>query len=162
MCASARVCTCVCMCVWVWVGVSPGWRDRCVRQASALGAVMAKARAAAPKLNAFVTVVSAWNNTFVSVSNLEGQVITKASGGSSGFKGAKKSSSAAAQAAATQAATAAVAKGFDVADVRFRGPTRARGFALRGISAAGMRIGRLEDISPIHTNGTRPRKTRRL
>lgn len=53
-------------------------------------------------------------------------------------------------------------KGVEVARVHFKGLTKGRGFALRGITGAGIRISHLCDITPIHSNGTRPRKSRRL
>lgn len=122
----------------------------------------APTRAVARPLDSTVHVRSTMNNVHVTISNVEGGTVSRASGGMLGFKHRKRAKPAAARAVATRAAEAAVAAGHRAAAVHFRGPSRARGQVLFGMRAAGLAVVAIRDVTPVPTNGCRPKAARRL
>jgi small subunit ribosomal protein S11 len=108
-----------------------------------------------------VHVSSTFNNTIVSFSDVDGNVISQGSSGSAGFRGSRKSTPYAASQAATRAAEAAKVYGFESANVLVRGIGSGRESAIRSVQAAGIVIKSIRDITPVPHNGCRPRKPRR-
>jgi small subunit ribosomal protein S11 len=107
-------------------------------------------------------IQSTFNNTIVTITDLNGEVISWASAGSSGFKGAKKGTPFAAQTAAENAARRANDQGMRQIEVRVSGPGAGRETAIRAIQAAGLEITLIRDVTPIPHNGCRPPKRRRV
>lgn len=105
---------------------------------------------------------STFNNTFVTITDLSGAVISWSSPGVHGFKGSKKSTPYAAQVAAQTAADVAVTHGMRTAQVFLSGPGSGRESALRAIQTAGISITSIKDVTPIPHNGCRPKKRRRV
>jgi len=112
--------------------------------------------------NGIVNIKSTFNNTVVSISDMEGNVVTWASGGTVGFKGSRKGTSFAAQVAAQDAARKAVDMGLQNAEVHIKGPGSGRESAMRALESSGIRISVIKDTTPIPHNGCRPRKKRRV
>jgi small subunit ribosomal protein S11 len=109
-----------------------------------------------------VHIQSTFNNTIITVTDLEGNALLQASAGSSGFKGSRKSTPYAAQLAAVQAAKSAMDLGMREADVFLKGPGPGRESAIRSLQATGLRVRAITDITPIPHNGCRPPKKRRV
>jgi small subunit ribosomal protein S11 len=109
-----------------------------------------------------VHIKATFNNTVVSITDLQGNVITSSSPGHVGFKGSKKSTPFAAQVAATDAAKKAKDLGLQTVDILVKGPGAGRESAIRAISAVGLRITTIRDVTPVPHNGCRPRKKRRV
>lgn len=107
-------------------------------------------------------IQSTFNNTIVTITDVNGNVITWASAGSVGFKGSRKSTPFAAQLAAEQAAKKALEQGMKSIEVYIKGPGAGREAALRSLQAAGLRIDLIRDVTPIPHNGCRPPKRRRV
>ena len=108
-------------------------------------------------------VRATFNNTLVTISDLEGNVLSQASAGGQGFKGSRKSTPfAASQAAHSAAAAARDTYGMKYCDVRVNGPGAGREAAVRSIQAAGLEVKSIKDVTPIPHNGCRPRKKRRV
>ncbi|MGQ9693668.1 MAG: 30S ribosomal protein S11 [Thermodesulfobacteriota bacterium] len=107
-------------------------------------------------------IQSTFNNTLVTITDANGNVITWASAGSVGFKGSRKSTPFAAQLAAEQAAKKAMEQGMKSIEVYIKGPGAGREAALRSLQAAGLRIDLIRDVTPIPHNGCRPPKRRRV
>lgn len=107
-------------------------------------------------------IQSTFNNTIVTIADTNGEVISWASAGSSGFKGAKKGTPFAAQTAAERAATAAITQGMRQIEVMVSGPGAGRETAIRALQGAGLEITLIRDITPIPHNGCRPPKRRRV
>ena len=105
---------------------------------------------------------SSFNNTIVSLTDLDGGVISWASAGKVGFKGSRKSTPFAAQVAAESAAKEAMGLGLRKVEVWVKGPGAGREAAIRSLQAAGMEIVGIRDVTPIPHNGCRPRKRRRV
>lgn len=105
---------------------------------------------------------STFNNTIVTISDTNGDVISWASSGSSGFKGAKKGTPFAAQTAAESAARRATEQGMRQVEVMVSGPGAGRETAIRALQGAGLEITLIRDITPIPHNGCRPPKRRRV
>ena len=112
--------------------------------------------------NGVVYIQSTFNNTIVTIADLNGEVISWASAGSSGFKGAKKGTPFAAQTAAESAARRANAQGMRQVQVMVSGPGAGRETAIRALQGAGLEITLIRDITPIPHNGCRPPKRRRV
>ena len=106
-------------------------------------------------------IKSTFNNTIVSISDAQGNVIAWQSGGTVGFKGSRKSTPFAAQIAAEQAAKAAMEHGLRKITVFVKGPGSGRETAIRSLQAAGLEVSGIQDKTPIAHNGCRPRKRRR-
>ncbi len=107
-------------------------------------------------------IQSTFNNTIVTIAALNGEVISWASAGSSGFKGAKKGTPFAAQTAAENAARRANDQGMRQIQVMVSGPGAGRETAIRALQGAGLEITLIRDITPIPHNGCRPPKRRRV
>ena len=107
-------------------------------------------------------IQSTFNNTIVTISDTNGEVISWASAGSSGFKGAKKGTPFAAQTAAENAARRATDQGMRQIEVMVSGPGAGRETAIRALQGAGLEITLIRDVTPIPHNGCRPPKRRRV
>lgn len=107
-------------------------------------------------------IQATFNNTIVSITDDQGNVICWASSGSSGFKGSKKSTPFAAQIAAANAARKALEQGVKEVEVYIKGPGSGRESAIRALQAAGLQINAIIDVTPIPHNGCRPPKRRRV
>lgn len=103
-----------------------------------------------------------FNNTKVTFTDLHGNVLCWSSSGKAGFKGSKKSTAYAAQLVATEVTKKAQMLGMREVEVRIKGPGAGRESAVRGISATGIGISALQDITPVPHNGCRPPKRRRV
>ncbi len=112
--------------------------------------------------NGVVHVHSTFNNTIVSITDVDGAVISWASAGKVGFKGSRKSTPFAAQVAADNAAKDAMSLGMRKVEVWVKGPGPGREAAIRSLQAAGMEIVAIRDVTPIPHNGCRPPKRRRV
>lgn len=107
-------------------------------------------------------IKSTFNNTIVSITDPNGAVISWASSGHVGFKGSRKSTPFAAQLAAENAARKAMEHGMKKVDVYVKGPGSGRETAIRSLSAAGLEVGTITDVTPHPHNGCRPPKRRRV
>ena len=105
---------------------------------------------------------STFNNTMVTISDVQGNVISWASAGELGFKGSRKSTPYAAQTTAEQAAKLAMDHGLKTVEVYVRGPGSGRESAIRALQTAGLDITLIRDVTPIPHNGCRPPKRRRV
>ena len=105
---------------------------------------------------------SSFNNTIVSITDTQGNVISWASAGELGFKGSRKSTPYAASQVAETAAKAAMEHGMQSVDVYVKGPGAGREAAIRSLSTAGLEITMIKDVTPIPHNGCRPPKRRRV
>ena len=105
---------------------------------------------------------STFNNTIVSITDMQGNVIAWGTSGEMGFKGSKKSTPYAAQTAAEHAAKIAVDQGMKTVEVLVRGPGAGRESAIRALATAGLEITMIKDVTPIPHNGCRPPKRRRV
>ena len=105
---------------------------------------------------------STFNNTLVTISDVNGNAISWASAGGQGFKGSRKSTPFAAQMAAETAAKAAMEHGLKTVEVYVKGPGAGREAAIRALQTAGLEITLIKDVTPIPHNGCRPPKRRRV
>jgi len=112
--------------------------------------------------NGIVHIQSTFNNTIVTITNLNGDTITWASAGSSGFKGARKSTPFAAQTASEKAALEALSNGMKSVKILVKGQGSGRETAIRAIEGAGFEISSIQDITSVPHNGCRPPKRRRV
>ena len=103
-----------------------------------------------------------FNNTIVTISDVNGNAVSWASAGELGFKGSKKSTPFAAQMAAETAAKAAMEHGMKTVEVYVKGPGSGRESAIRALQAVGLDITLIKDVTPIPHNGCRPPKRRRV
>jgi len=102
------------------------------------------------------------NNTYVTITDVTGNVIVWASAGGQGFRGSRKSTPFAAQRAAETAAKRAMENGMKQVDVLIKGPGSGRESAVRALQAAGLKVNLIKDVTPIPHNGCRPPKRRRV
>jgi small subunit ribosomal protein S11 len=107
-------------------------------------------------------IKSTFNNTIVTITDLDGNTISWASAGNVGFKGSRKSTPFAAQLAAEAAARRAQDNGMTKVDVFVKGPGSGRETAIRSLAATGLEILGIQDVTPVPHNGCRPRKRRRV
>ncbi len=107
-------------------------------------------------------IKSTFNNTIVSITDLEGNSIAWASAGNVGFKGSRKSTPFAAQLAAEAASKRAQEHGMRKVDVFVKGPGSGRETAIRSLQASGLEVMGIQDNTPVPHNGCRPRKRRRV
>ena len=112
--------------------------------------------------NGLVHVQATFNNTFVSITDVEGRLVCWSSAGALGFKGSRKGTPFAAQLAALRAASAARDHGMRSVDVRVKGPGAGRESAIRALATAGLEVRNIKDVTPIPHNGCRPPKRRRV
>lgn len=113
-------------------------------------------------INGITHIQSTFNNTIITITDLQGGTITWSSSGNNGFKGAKKSTPFAAQTAAETAAKSAIECGMKQTEIMINGPGAGRETAIRAIQAAGIEITLIKDITPVPHNGCRPPKKRRV
>jgi small subunit ribosomal protein S11 len=109
-----------------------------------------------------VNIQSTFNNTIITISDTEGNVVCWSSSGSLGFRGSRKGTPFAAQQAATTAANKARDMGMRTIEVSVKGPGSGRDSAIRGLQNAGLEIRAIRDVTPIPHNGCRPPKKRRV
>ena len=107
-------------------------------------------------------IQATFNNTIVTITDPQGNVVCWASGGSSGFRGARKSTPYAAQMTSENAARQAMDMGMRKIAVFVKGPGSGRDSAIRSLQAAGMQVTSIADVTPVPHNGPRPRKRRRI
>ena len=107
-------------------------------------------------------IKTSFNNTIVTITDTDGNVICWESAGSAGFKGSRKSTPFAAQLAAEQAARRAQEHGVRRVDVFVKGPGSGRETAIRSLQATGLEIQGIQDVTPVPHNGCRPPKRRRV
>lgn len=105
---------------------------------------------------------SSFNNTMVTITDLQGNAISWASAGGLGFRGSRKSTPFAAQMASEAAAKAAMEHGLRTVEVYVKGPGSGREAAIRAIQSAGLEVNMIKDVTPIPHNGCRPPKRRRV
>ena len=110
----------------------------------------------------FAYIQATFNNIIVSLTNKKGDVISWGSAGKGGFRGSKKNTPYAAQVAAGDAAKTAYEVGLRSVEVYVKGPGSGREAAIRAIDQAGVKVSRIQDITPIPHNGCRPPKRRRV
>ena len=109
-----------------------------------------------------VHIRSSFNNTMVTITDLEGNALSWASSGGLGFRGSRKSTPYAAQTAAETAAKAAMEHGLKTVEVYVKGPGQGREAAIRALQTAGLEVVMIKDVTPIPHNGCRPPKRRRV
>src|SRR5512138_2929776 len=107
-------------------------------------------------------ILATFNNTIISITDLEGNLLAASSSGAVGFKGSRKGTPFAAQQAASIAANAAKEYGLRTVQVELKGPGAGRESAIRALQAAGIEVKSIRDITPIPHNGCRPPKRRRV
>ena len=107
-------------------------------------------------------IKSSFNNTIISISDLQGNNVSWSSAGTVGFKGSRKSTPFAAQLAAESAARSAMDHGMKQVEVFVKGPGAGREAAIRSLQAAGLEVNLIKDVTPIPHNGCRPPKRRRV
>ena len=107
-------------------------------------------------------IKSSFNNTIITITDLEGNVLSWASAGNVGFKGSRKSTPFAAQMAAEKAGRAAMEHGVRKVDVVVKGPGSGRETAIRSLQNVGIEVAGIKDVTPIPHNGCRPPKRRRV
>ncbi|MBC63120.1 MAG: 30S ribosomal protein S11 [Chloroflexi bacterium] len=113
-----------------------------------------------PQGQAFISAT--FNNTLVTVTDPQGNVISQSSAGAMGFKGSRKSTAFAAQKAGETAGKTAMEHGVKTVDVMVKGPGAGRESAIRALQGAGIRVVSIKDITPVPHNGCRPPKKRRV
>jgi len=126
------------------------------------GKKIVKAKGSKNVLVGVANIHASFNNTVVSICDMQGNVIGWSSAGRVGFKGSRKSTAYAAQQVAQDAARQAMAHGMKEVEVRVKGPGSGRESAIRALQAIGFEISTIKDITPIPHNGCRPRKKRRV
>ena len=113
-------------------------------------------------LDAVAHIHASFNNTIIMITDRQGNALSWATSGSSGFKGSRKSTPFAAQVAAEQAGRSAQDCGVKNLEVRIKGPGPGRESAVRALNAVGFKITSISDVTPIPHNGCRPPKKRRI
>jgi small subunit ribosomal protein S11 len=124
------------------------------------GRTRRKARKNVPVGHAYIK--TSFNNTIVTLTDKQGNVIAWETAGSAGFKGSRKSTPFAAQVTADAAARKGMEHGLQKVDVYVKGPGSGRETAVRSLQAAGLEVASVTDITPVPHNGCRPRKRRRV
>jgi small subunit ribosomal protein S11 len=122
----------------------------------------AKKRVKKNVVDAIAHIHASFNNTIISISDRQGNVLTWATAGGSGFRGSRKSTPFAAQVAARRAGEAAKEYGVKALEIRVKGPGPGRESAVRALNGLGFDIGNIVDVTPIPHNGCRPAKRRRV
>ena len=112
--------------------------------------------------NGVAHVQASFNNTIITITDMDGNVVTWASAGKVGFKGSRKSTPFAAQMAAEASARDAIQMGLKRVEVWVKGPGAGREAAIRSLQVAGLEISAIKDVTPIPHNGCRPPKRRRV
>jgi small subunit ribosomal protein S11 len=109
-----------------------------------------------------VHILATFNNTIVTITDTQGNAVTAASAGASGFKGSRKSTPYAARVAAELAMKNAQSLGMQEVEIYVKGPGPGRENAIRAVQASGMRVTSITDVTPVAHNGCRPPKKRRV
>ena len=109
-----------------------------------------------------VHIRSSFNNTMVTMTDMQGNALSWASSGEMGFRGSRKSTPFAAQTAAETAAKAAMEHGLKTVEVYVKGPGSGREAAIRALQAVGLEVTLIKDVTPVPHNGCRPPKRRRV
>jgi small subunit ribosomal protein S11 len=136
-------------------------------QAAAAATAAAGAAKGRKKVKKHVTdgiahVHASFNNTIITITDRQGNVLSAATSGGSGFRGSRKSTPFAAQVAADKAGVAAQEHGLKTVEVRVKGPGPGRESAVRALNGCGLKITNISDVTPIPHNGCRPPKKRRV
>lgn len=127
------------------------------------GAVVAKKRRERKNIEKGAAHIrSSFNNTIVTLTDMQGNALSWASAGELGFRGSRKSTPYAAQTAAETAAKAAMEHGLKTVEVYVKGPGQGREAAIRALQAAGLEVIMIKDVTPVPHNGCRPPKRRRV
>jgi small subunit ribosomal protein S11 len=113
-------------------------------------------------VRAIVHIKATFNNTLITVTDLDGDTICSSSAGCIGFKGSRKSTPFAAQQAALSCANVAMRNGVREVEIRIKGPGAGRESAVSALQQVGLRIASIEDVTPLPHNGCRPPKRRRV
>ena len=121
-----------------------------------------KAKHAKNVITGVANILATFNNTQVTITDMQGNLIGWSSAGRVGFKGSRKSTAYAAQQVAQDAARQAMAHGMKEVEIRVKGPGSGRESAIRALQAIGLEISAIKDVTPIPHNGCRPRKKRRV
>jgi small subunit ribosomal protein S11 len=126
------------------------------------GKKIVKAKGAKNIASGIANILATFNNTQVSITDMQGHVIGWSTAGRVGFKGSRKSTAYAAQQVAQDAARQAMSHGMREIEVRVKGPGSGRESAIRALQAIGLEITTIKDVTPVPHNGCRPRKKRRV
>jgi small subunit ribosomal protein S11 len=126
------------------------------------GKKIVKAKGAKNITVGIANILATFNNTIVTITDMQGHSIGWSSAGRVGFKGSRKSTAYAAQQVAQDAARQAMSHGMKEVEVRVKGPGSGRESAIRALQAIGLEITTIKDVTPIPHNGCRPRKKRRV
>lgn len=121
-----------------------------------------KAKHAKNVVAGVANILATFNNTQVTITDNQGNLIGWSSAGRVGFKGSRKSTAYAAQQVAQDAARQAMAHGMKEVEIRVKGPGSGRESAIRALQAIGLEISAIKDVTPVPHNGCRPRKKRRV
>lgn len=121
-----------------------------------------KAKGSKNIVSGIAHITATFNNTHVSVTDMQGNVLGWATAGRVGYKGSRKSTAFAAQQVAQEAARQAMAHGLREVEIRVSGPGSGRESAIRALQAIGLEISVIKDVTPVPHNGCRPRKKRRV
>jgi small subunit ribosomal protein S11 len=113
-------------------------------------------------VKAVAHIKATFNNTLITITDLDGNTICSGSAGCVGFKGSRKSTPFAAQQAAQRCANTAMRNGVREVEIRIKGPGSGRESAISALQQAGLRIASIEDVTPLPHNGCRPPKRRRV
>ncbi len=113
-------------------------------------------------VRAIVHIKATFNNTLITITDPDGDVLCASSAGCVGFKGSRKSTPFAAQQAAQNCANAAMRNGVREVEIKVKGPGAGRESAISALQGAGLRIASIEDVTPLPHNGCRPPKRRRV
>lgn len=126
------------------------------------GKKIIKAKGAKNIVSGVANILATFNNTTVSITDMQGNVIGWSCAGRVGFKGSRKSTAYAAQQVAQDAARQAMSHGMREVEIRVKGPGSGRESAIRALQAIGMEVTTIKDVTPVPHNGCRPRKKRRV
>jgi small subunit ribosomal protein S11 len=121
-----------------------------------------KAKHAKNVVVGIANILATFNNTQVTITDMQGNLIGWSAAGRVGFKGSRKSTAYAAQMVAQDAARQAMAHGMKEVEIRVKGPGSGRESAIRALQAIGLEISAIKDVTPVPHNGCRPRKKRRV
>ena len=132
------------------------------QQAAAATAGKARKKVKKHVTDGIAHVHASFNNTIVTITDRQGNALSWATSGGSGFRGSRKSTPFAAQVAAEKAGVAAQEHGLKNVEVRVKGPGPGRESAVRALNACGLKISNIADVTPIPHNGCRPSKKRRV
>ena len=130
--------------------------------APAAGAARARKKERKNISSGIAHVNATFNNTMITIADMQGNTIAWSSAGTMGFKGSRKSTPYAAQVAAESAGKKAIEHGMKTVSVLVKGPGTGRESALRALQAVGFTVTSIQDVSPVPHNGCRPRKRRRV